>query len=118
MAGLGTTCKITPVNSTRVQITFYGQLSNNTASALAEAVTTYGTGTAPSNGAALTGTQVGSQVAGNANIAGWRTPFSIGGIITGLTVGTPYWFDLAVSTGTSGATANVLGPTCTAQEVY
>jgi hypothetical protein len=60
----------------------------------------YGTGGAPSNGASLTGTQVGA-------VQTWKTgttltasgdlaaPIMTQALVTGLTVGTTYWIDLA-----------------------
>lgn len=71
----------------------------------------FGTGTAPVNGAAVTGTVIGvlgevtRYAATNKNLC-----FGLNGIVTGLTVGTTYWFDYAVKelggTGTSTLTNN------------
>jgi hypothetical protein len=109
MMGLGTTCKITPVYSTRVNLNFQGVIQNTTSTASTTIQARFGTGTAPANATSITGTAIGSQVLGS-NITGsnWNVPYSIGGIITGLTPGTAYWFDfsLAASTGTATAISN------------
>lgn len=60
----------------------------------------FGTGTAPVNGAALTGTLAGVQVVQLANTTGANSQggtFTVGGIVTGLTVSTTYWFDIGVN---------------------
>lgn len=94
MMGLGTSCHITPIYSTRVKLEFFGNMTNssngNTSSTLAK----FGTGTAPANGVAVTGTTVGTTIAGTPGVSGANYPFATGGIITGLTPGTAYWFDL------------------------
>ena len=73
----------------------------------------YGTGTAPTNGAALTGTQIGGvvtgQVVGSTSTTDVPTlPFSHQGIVSGLTVGTAYWIDISFGAvgGTTTATAS------------
>jgi hypothetical protein len=60
----------------------------------------YGTGTAPTSNAALTGTQLGQdlifELSATATATNYiRQPFSMNYIATGLTVGTTYWLDLA-----------------------
>ena len=66
----------------------------------------YGTGTAPSFFASLTGTSAGSavnlNVSGNNNINS-RFPLSLNAVITGLSVGTAYWFDIALLNNASSA---------------
>jgi hypothetical protein len=63
----------------------------------------YGTGTAPGFGASTTGTQVGPTLSFSTGVASQIAHGSITVKVTGLTVGTAYWFDLAgavFSTGT------------------
>ncbi len=60
----------------------------------------YGTGSAPANGAAITGTQIGlvqtSKIQSNASAAAdISMAISITCIVSGLTLNTAYWFDLA-----------------------
>jgi hypothetical protein len=57
MMGVGGTCHITPVYSTRVRVFFSGTALNTNASGTGLVEVLYGTGTAPSNGVAVTGTR-------------------------------------------------------------
>ena len=102
MSGLGATYTLTPVYSSRVHFTIYGNTSNATANDNVQLIFNYGSGTAPGFGAGVVGTQVGTTVTGTSSTANARVPFSITGIITGLSHGTAYWFDLqnAVNAGT------------------
>jgi hypothetical protein len=67
---------------------------DNTPGDTCSAAISYGTGTAPSNGAAATGTQIGAplrnQSGGGYQSGAWMT------YISGLTTGTAYWLDLQV----------------------
>ena len=78
-------------------------MTNNTAGDGAAAKLYYGTAPAPTNGAALTGTQKGavSQV-DYFPTASKFFPFGIDTVVPGLTVGTQYWFDLALLAVTGG----------------
>lgn len=114
MMGLNQT--ITPAVSTRLLITICGQMANNTINDGATVQVRYGTGTAPTNGAALTGTQLGASQTFTALVAAQKDGFSITGIATGLTIGTAYWIDAALNVVTGG-TATVTGITVTASEL-
>lgn len=104
MMGLGTTCKITPVYSTRVHVTFYNGVANSTTGSNNRIKLFFGTGTAPVNGAAATGTQIANQ-RGLVN-AGISFLYTVpnGAIVTGLTPGTAYWFDESAGTDTGTIT--------------
>jgi hypothetical protein len=116
MMGLGSTCKITPSYSGRVQIFFSGVGSNNTASDAWILLVKFGTGAAPVNAAAPTGTNIGAGTAGTSAIASAALPFGgIGGIITGQAIGTQIWFDIDLQAAVGG-TASVSSLTCTAME--
>jgi hypothetical protein len=114
MQGLAGT--ITPNRSGTVLLTISGTATGSTVTAGdgLEWQLSYGTGAAPANAGAVTGTQVGA-VQENTNpaavtAADVHTPFSITAVITGLTLGTAYWLDLAaksIATASSGALANV-----------
>lgn len=106
MMGLGSTAKITPVFSGRVKIEITLAAAVTVATASATLQVRYGTGTAPTNGAALTGTALGSAITGWSDVASSPTPFALIVAVTGLTPGTPYWFDVSfsVSTGTGSLT--------------
>ena len=108
--------KITPVRTGNVLITISGTVLASTVTAgdrIAYQIS-YGTGTAPSNAGSLTGTQVGV-VQENTNpsiviAADVHVPFSVTASVTGLTVGTTYWIDLAaksVGTVSSDSLSNV-----------
>lgn len=64
----------------------------------------YGTGTAPTNGAAPTGTTVGRAAATRHTAANQNYPTMIYGLITGLTLGTAYWLDVGYSTSANSIT--------------
>lgn len=107
MMGLGGTCTLTPTKTGRLKVEFVGLLES-TGGYSSTAKVFYGTGAAPANGAAATGTQIGNR----ATIAGAGTTslssmFKGGGLVTGLTPGTAYWFDLALSTSNAANTAGV-----------
>lgn len=103
---VGLNMALTPSISGKVLVMFQGSYFNNTAGAGTAVQISYGTGTAPTNAAALTGTQVGSVMrSANSNLAGSTStefPFSLAWFVTGLTVNTAYWFDLASSAVASG----------------
>lgn len=118
MMGLGSTWKLTPKTYGVVRITISGQMKNATTADGINLIPAYGTSTAPINGASVTGTTVGINLIWTA-LTGLVTngvPFCCDGIITGLSAGTAYWFDLQVKAVTGG-TASVLNVTFTAQEI-
>lgn len=121
MAGWGlTTCSLTPSASGTVQIRLNVNVNCNAATAAADGIIlqlSYGTGTAPSANAALTGTQVGAQVKFEPGVVinnNGSFLMATNATISGLTPGTAYWFDVAVegvtATGytTGGATRTAL----------
>ena len=106
MMGLGAQgASITPTFSGRVLLIYTGILASNSGTTYTHIVYTYyGTGGAPANGAALTGTQVNSQGPNfNSSV---NMGISVIGVVTGLAVGTTYWLDIALKSGNSGATIN------------
>lgn len=118
MLGYGATIALTPTYSGKVLITFNGILGNNTAGAIGAVQIHYGTGTAPANGAAITGLAAGSVtgVINNANTAGFSAPLSVTALITGLVPGTAYWVDLSmICVGAS--TTSLLNVSASATEV-
>jgi hypothetical protein len=103
MMGLGGTCTLTPANSTRVRISFRGNYYNLSNTNSVSMTLRYGTGAAPANGAAASGTAVGAAMFGEVTAAGNGLRFGgFGGIITGLTPGTAYWFDIQLAVFTAG----------------
>jgi hypothetical protein len=103
MTGLGGA--ITPQGSGVVLVILSGYSKNttNVAGDGCAGTMRYGTGTAPTNGAALTGTAFGSTFeTQNERAVVDLFGFCVHGIITGLTIGTPYWLDLALATLVGG----------------
>lgn len=94
MAGLAVA--ITPVGSGRLHIVITGVMTNSVASPSPDGGSFriyYGTGSAPANGVALTGTALGAanSISGGTSLI---QSFSLEGWVTGLTVGTAVWIDM------------------------
>ena len=110
MMGVGGTVAYTPTSSGKVVISVSGALTMATTIGNSILGGRYGTGTAPINGAAVTGTRWGN--AADMNIRAVTTGVN-GGIawslddILSLTANTAYWFDIALSSS-AGGTAAVL----------
>lgn len=107
---------ITPVLTGAVLITISGTVLASTVAAGdgIEYQISVGTGAAPTNGAALSGTQYGqpqsSKNPATAIAADVAVPFSVQAVVTGLTKATPYWIDLAaksLGTASSGSLSAV-----------
>lgn len=98
---MGLAGAITPRVSGTVRVTMNGMLSN-TATNGAKVQIRLGTGTAPTNGAALTGTVYGGQQSNSSIVGDLAVPFSVSALVTGLTVGTAYWIDADVAAVTAG----------------
>lgn len=100
----------TPRSTGRLHITISGGAGNNTANNGVRMQIQHGTGTAPTNGAASTGTSCSQRVSltrvSNNNDA---IPFSLTCVATGLLINTAYWIDLraAAVTGGTGAVSNL-----------
>lgn len=110
MNGLGAItsvpCRLTPGSTGRVLVVITGDLVENATAQTATVQLSYGTGAAPANAAAVTGTQTGAQIAWVSLTGQLTQTFAIHSLITGLVVGSDYWFDLALksSAGTVQAT--------------
>lgn len=113
MAGFGSSWAVTPATTGRVRVRFIGQYVATTATKAVNTRLRYGTGTAPSAGDALIGTD------GNSTISGFRAGIGASSTVvnipmefevTGLTLATPYWFDVAVDPVpvASGSSGNVV----------
>lgn len=107
---------LTPARSTRALLIISGQMANATINDGATVQLRYGTGTAPINGAAVTGTQAGASQTSTSLVAASKSGFSIAAVVTGLTIGTAYWVDVALNAVTGG-TATVTGVTVTTEEI-
>jgi hypothetical protein len=101
---MGLAGAITPNTSGRVLITIYGNIvtTSGVAGVGIQYFIRWGTGTAPINGAANTGLTAGlREVYTNPSAvtaANVSVPFCISVLATALTIGTPYWIDLAAGT--------------------
>lgn len=128
MQGLGAqspACSITPQTTGRVFVLVEGDMTGiNTATVTAQL--SFGTGAAPANAAAVTGTQVGSQPTLTPITGILSTPFTLFWVITGLSVpsinslgvtsaATPVWLDIALKSSSGAAAVSNL--TCIAMEI-
>lgn len=102
---------ITPSKTGVVLVTISGTVVAPTGTTVNNGILyqiSYGTGSAPANAGTLAGTQVGavgqytSAVAPTA-AADVHVPFSTSVVVTGLTVGTAYWIDLAAKSVTTAS---------------
>lgn len=118
MMGLGSTFKLTPAHSGRVLVIAQGGMGSQTNADNATIHLYYGTGSAPANAAALTGTIVTPAAVYTSPVSGgYYAPFCLATIITGLTIGTAYWFDIAVASNTGAATAGITNTGITLLEI-
>jgi hypothetical protein len=113
---MGLSGSFTPVNSGNFIITITGDMQNSTTGDAAKAQARYGTGTAPTNAAALTGTACGSQPNSMATGAPHIFPLTLTCLVTGATVNTAYWIDASV-VAVTGGTASIADLTITAFEL-
>jgi len=112
MAGMGSTVAVTPLKTGRFYVHVSGMLQNSVANQNVTAQLYYGTGAAPAASGAIAGTLATGAAAQYpllATVANAQVPFGFGTIISGLTVGTAYWLDLALSNGGGSGTAFVTG---------
>jgi hypothetical protein len=101
MAGLAGS--ITPQRNGNVVIIMSGTIDDTSSTNANDGIgyqISYGTGTAPTGNAALTGTQIGcvqtfTEPTSPAAAADVAMPFCIAAVVGGLVVGTTYWLDLA-----------------------
>ena len=113
MAGLAQS--ITPTTTGNLEVTLVGQLSNNTGGDAVAVQLAYGTGTAPVNGAAATGTVCNKSVSTKSTSANDTHAFSITCIITGRALNTAVWWD-AQFKAITGGTASLTQLTALAHE--
>lgn len=86
----------------------FGWIANNTSGDGGKVQIRYGTGTGPANGAALTGTAVGTLINFTAAANNQKVPFMCIAIVTGLTINGSYWIDVGLAAVTGG-TATIGG---------
>ena len=103
---MGLAGSITPANTGTIMIVISGDYDNGSGDNGCAARIRTGTGTAPANGAAITGTARGglvtmSIIASQGNTSN-RIPFHCNVLITGLTPGTAYWIDISLAAVVGG----------------
>lgn len=110
MNGLGAIasipCRMEIGSTGRVLVLVSGDLVENATAQTATVQLRYGTGAAPANAGADTGTAVGSELTWVSLTGQLTQTFALHSLISGLTAGADYWFDLAMksSAGTVQAT--------------
>jgi hypothetical protein len=102
---MGLAGSITPTNSGKVLITISGSTYNTGGGTVNTHQIRYGTGSAPTNGAAATGTTAGSAVQVAPANGSQPTALSLNAVVTGLTPSTAYWIDVGL--GTASGTASI-----------
>lgn len=114
MMGLGV--NFIPASAGVTQLIISGDITNNTASDGANVQCRFGTGAAPANGAALTGTTLGSLKKWvPAAVTTQKGHFVCAGIVL-LNVNTTYWFDVGLAAVTGG-TATIADVDVAASEI-
>ena len=119
---LGLAGAITPV-TTEVKVQVEGAFNvSGTATRSVTVQIRYGTGTAPANGTAVSGTSAGTAVATkqtfqNPATSTWKIPFALSAIVTGLSPATVYWLDVAVSISSSSSTLTFTTVNITAHDI-
>jgi len=117
--GIGSTCTYTPLATGKVLVTVCGSWLTATATVQGGIGARYGTGTAPANGAADTGTAWGTNAA-TENIraagTGGGLPFAFTELLS-LTANTAYWFDLVTGTTNAADAATITNIVMTLQEL-
>lgn len=119
MMGLGSTCKITPGSSGKTFVSITGGAATLVAAVIGNVGVRYGTGTAPVNGAAVTGTRwagVGDKQFKSSGVATTEDSLAFTDLLT-LTPATAYWFDIALSTTNAADAAEVLNISFVAYEI-
>ena len=118
MSGIGSGCSITPTKTGTVLFEISGSGSNNTTADGVAAELRTGTGAAPVNGAAPTGTVTSNTPFFSINTGGASSLSSLmvlHGVRTGLTLGTAVWFDIK-ELAITGGTVSFVNLTCSAME--
>ena len=109
LARLSPSMVLTPASSGDIQCQISGQVVTTSTIPGQSWAIMYGTGTAPSYLAPVTGTTLTSNQTSFSSTSNTQFPFSLGGIASNLAIGTQYWFDLAAfDDGTMGGVEGYL----------
>ncbi len=112
---MGLAGAITPATTGRVLFFISGDVQNTNSATTSTIQLYYGTGSAPANQAAITGSAIGAALKASEAGAAQVLPFMVQAIVTGLTLGTAYWFD--VSLAASANTSTIKDVSVTAFEI-
>ena len=102
-------CRFTPGTTGRVFVLWTGDIVAGATAATIVIQGVYGTGVAPANNSAVTGTAYGAELAWVSLTGQLTQTFALHAIISGLVPGTDYYFDIA----TKGSTNTVQLTNCT-----
>jgi hypothetical protein len=120
MMGMGTACTFTPGATGIVPATITAAVHCTGTAEPMYSCARYGTGTAPTNGAAATGTKFGvgadTEYFTTSTSASEATPVTFQQVLS-LTPGTAYWFDLALASSNVAGTAVTTSITATFTEL-
>ena len=110
MMGLGSTVTFTPHSTGKIEINLTCEIGVAAASTNVKVSPRYGTGTAPANGTAVTGARFGLGAdalirPATPSVVSAVSTFACTDVITGLTTGTAYWFDMAIDTSNTSNAA-------------
>ena len=117
MAGFGSVLALTPKFSGRFRIAVVGQGYSTVGTATVFLALRIGTGTAPVNGAAASGSTIGPSFAVAGTGAGNGVSFQFIQEVGSLVVGTAYWVDLSFYTGNASNPANLHGVQAIVEEI-
>lgn len=95
MSGFGSGCTLTPVLNGRMDISIQFAHANNIVPNTGTVELRYGTGAAPAANVAVIGTQASAAMVVTYGVANALIPTTLRAVVTGLSVGTAYWFDLS-----------------------
>jgi len=113
---MGLAGAITPAVTGRVVVMISGDAFDGATGSGATLQIYFGTGSAPANGAGVTGSTAGSAVKFIAATTAARAPFALHAVITGLVVSTAYWLDVGMQ-ATAANLATIENTSITAFEV-
>jgi hypothetical protein len=102
---MGLAGAFTPTKTGSAVFTIVGNVANSVNGDATFLALRHGTGTAPANDAALAGSACGGSPRADAAAAGQRVPFTLVCYVTGLTVNTAYWLDVAMEAITGGTSS-------------
>ena len=116
---------VTPLRTGNVLIVISGTIVAPTGTAVDDGIAyyiSYGEGAAPTNGSPLTGTRVGgmqtyTSASAPAAASDVNVPFSLSAVVPGLTIGIPYWIDVAAESITTASAMGLINVSISAVEV-